>query len=682
MGYSVVVWASALAAVSGLALAAGWTGLLYAPLYLLAVSPGVVLGGRLVGRDHPAGWILGGILGYGIAQIALWVPIAAHIPSALAFVGIWCIEAIVLWVVARCVRSPILDLGAWTPADGRALALALLLVPLVMSTPYRNLGRADETGARQYRAYFTADFVWHTALAAELGRYDTPPRNPYMASRDLHYYWTYFLLPAVVAAEAPPPLDDVQGVLKANAYLSGLLMVGVFFLFVRTAVPSPGIAMAAVALGVLAASAEGTFVLQQLWWRGIPLAVVEDMNIDAITAWQFGGLRVDNIPRSLWYTPQHAFSCALGLVAAVVAATSGSRASNAAVWTSGIALGLSTCFNPLLGGMFSLIYGLSVAADALITERAELGPLRMMQSIARHAKAAIPVLLALAWAAINGVAEGAGSAVTFGFGGFASNNTLRSLFLSTGPLLVPAMFGLWLWRGLAMRAAWVSAIGVVLALGLMHFVTLSEASWVGFRAGQLLLLMLPVLVARLLWRLAQAGGPWVLVLTGAILVAGLPTTLIDTYNAQDTSNRRQGPGFRWTLPVSSAQQEAFSWIRENLPEDATVQMEPMLRAREHWSLIPTFAQRRMTAGLPISLLPMPEYQRASSEVQRLFQTANAREAWYLARGRGIDYLYVDGEDRAAYPDGVAKFATLPYFRLAFENGEVWIYQITGRDRSG
>ena len=38
------------------------------------------------------------------------------------------------------------------------------------------------------------------------------------------------------------------------------------------------------------------------------------MNIDAMTAWVFGGLRVDNMPRSLWYTPQHTTAVALGLV--------------------------------------------------------------------------------------------------------------------------------------------------------------------------------------------------------------------------------------------------------------------------------------------------------------------------------------------------------------------------------
>ena len=126
--------------------------------------------------------------------------------------------------------------------------------------------------------------------------------------------------------------------------------------------------------------------------------------------------------------------------------------------------------------------------------------------------------------------------------------------------------------------------------------------------------------------------------------------------------------------MTRGQQEAFAWVRANLPEDATLQMEPVLRGREHWSLIPTFAQRRMTAGLPISLLPMPEYDATSAEVQQLYRTGDSRQGWQLARGRGIQYLYVDGDDRAAYPEGVAKFSD-PYFDRVFENGEVEIYKV-------
>jgi uncharacterized membrane protein len=105
-------------------------------------------------------------------------------------------------------------------------------------------------------------------------------------------------------------------------------------------------------------------------------------------------------------------------------------------------------------------------------------------------------------------------------------------------------------------------------------------------------------------------------------------------------------------------------------------MEPILRGRAHWSLIPTFAERRMIAGQPISLLPMPEYQQRSLDVQRLYQTTDAREAWQLAKHLRVDYVYVDPDDRAAYPDGIAKLESQPnYFERAYDAGGVTIYRV-------
>ncbi len=49
------------------------------------------------------------------------------------------------------------------------------------------------------RAYFIADFVWHTALTAELTKETQPPVNPFLAPAPIHYYWTYFRVPATLA---------------------------------------------------------------------------------------------------------------------------------------------------------------------------------------------------------------------------------------------------------------------------------------------------------------------------------------------------------------------------------------------------------------------------------------------------------------------------------------------------
>lgn len=668
--------AAALAA--ALLLSTEWVGLVYAVIFLLAVVPGLPLGFIAAGRAHAAGWIGGALIGYGLTQLALWAVIETGYASLGTMIGAWLVVNAITWALWLMNRrgegsahgsatQPALTLPRWTSADTQALLLVLLLVPILMGPPYRNLGRADDTGNRYYRAYFTADFLWHSALALELGKFALPPRNPYMAPHAMNYYWTYFLLPASVAELAPMrDLRDVQPALKANAILAGLLMIGALFLLARSGTSGPWAAATAVALAVVAASAEGLYQIVDIVRSGRPLADLLDTNIDAVTAWEFGGLRIDNIPRSLWYTPQHTTSIALGLTALVLCAHGGVRARMSAIAIAGLALGLATTMNPLLGAVCAGIYGLCVLADALAEPRGWV-------QVPRHLLAALPVILAVAWGAASHVMDGAGSALDFGFHGFSRNWPLLTLLLSLGPILLPALPGAWLGRSTARRPVVIGTAGIVLGLGLLYFVRISEASWVGFRAGQILLVCIPVLLALTLERL---GTRRAVLLAAAVLVFGLPTTLVDTWNAQDIENRRPGPGFRWTLWVTPAQQEAFRWLRENTPPEAIVQMEPMVRAREHWTLIPSFAGRRMAAGLPISLLPLPEYEQRSARVRTLFATENVDEAVSIAHGLRIDYLYVDGTDRSAYPSGVKKLDEHPArFERVFGNDEVRIYRL-------
>jgi hypothetical protein len=663
--------AAAVLAVSVLALAwvfgGGPAGWLYCAIYLLALAPGLPLGIALFGRHHAAAWIAGGLIGYGLTQLAIWAVIAAEIASAPAFAAAWLILCVVSWTVARAVPAgPAVALPAWTARDTRALLLVLLLVPVLMGPPYRNLGRADAAGNRYYRAYFTADFVWHSALAYELGKFSLPPRNPYLAPRAMNYYWTYFLLPSTVAASTGV-LRDVQACLKTNAFLTALLMVAALFLLVHTSVASPSAAALAVCLAVVAASAEGAYAIGSLISRDRPLTALLDINVDAVTAWPpFGGLRIDNIPRSLWYTPQHTMSIALGLVALVIASAAGAAARLPAIAAAGLALGLATTMNPLLGGVCSMVYGITVTADMLRT-RADL------RQLPKHALAAIPVVLAVAWASTSKVMEGGGSALEFGFTGFSRNYPVVTLLLSLGPLVLPALGGLWPARSHNARATTIGATGLVLGLLLLYLVRISEASWVGFRAGQIILISLPVLLAPMLARLRTAAR---MLLVVVILVAGLPTTIVDTWNAQDIGNRRPGPGFRWTLWITPDQQQAFAWIQANTAADAIVQMEPIVRAREHWTLIPSFAGRRMAAGQPISLLPVPDYRERSERVRTIFASAAAEEAWSIARRLRIDYLYVDDTDTAAYPEGVRKFDRYPVmFERVFANATVRLYRV-------
>ncbi len=665
---SLVAAATAIVAV----IIAGPWALAYIPLYVLATVPGWPLGWVLFGRSHPVSWIAGALIGYALTCLALWAVLAIGIASALTFTVAWALISAGTWLAVWRPGKPLVDLPSWSPREAQILILLLLIVPAVFLFPYKNLGSFDAEGNRLYRAYFTADFIWHTALTAELAKYQMPPVNPYLGDRTIQYYWTYFLVPAAIAQEGPGNLADIESTLKVNALLSGVLFLGAI-IAAAWAVSFSAVGTAlAVAVAVLAASAEGIYAIWDLLSRGRSLARLTDLNIDAMSAWEFSGLRVDSLVRSMWYNPQHSMSAALGLLAMPVAGLGGVAAPLGAIAVAGLALALSTTFNPLIGGLFSLVYGLVIAADAVRDRR--------FAALLRHAAAAALAGLAVAWCVANDMVEGASGVVLYGLGGYAQNAPVATLMVSLGPLILPAVLGIWPpWR--IPRRAWPALVGTALGLAVFYLVRLSvEGSYIGFRAGQLLQLAMPGLAAICFGRLWAGSWPSraaAVALCVLIAAIGLPTTLIDSYNAQDVTNRRMGPGFHWTIALTPDEQEAHVWIRRETPRDAIVQMDPIAHGRETWSQLPTFAWRRMAAARPISLMNIPEYAERSRRAHRIYADQDPAAAATLAGELGIDYIFIGPAEQRGNPAAsLEKFEKRPdLFKPVFANKGTRIYAI-------
>jgi hypothetical protein len=673
MDARVLPWLTAAAFAGLIPWVAGLGGLAYVPFWLLAALPGVPVGLSLAGR-HAFGWVAGLAIGYSTSCLVVWALIVSGGMSPLAMAAAWAIEVAGLWLVSRVIPGPVIDLPRWTPRDGAALAATLLLVPVLMAAPYRNLGKASPDGTKHYRAYFTADFVWHAALTAELGRFEMPPRNPYMARDALHYYWTYFLVPAAVSSVGPSVVRDVEANLKVNAIATAAILIASFFLLAWSAGGGPVVAGLAVLLVVVAASAEGAIAIKDLLQSGASLSRLRDMNVDAITAWKYNGLRIDGVHRTMFYTPQHGLSCGLGLLALVPAALAGASGRLGSIAVSGLLLGLATTLNPFLGAALSLIYGLTILVDAARTRTP-------IAHVFTYAAAAVPPVLAVLWGALNTMGEGAGDAIRIGWAGHARQAPVVTLLMSLGPVLVPSLAGLLSRSRLPTPPAIVALCGLIVGLGLLYFVVLSEASWVGFRAGQILLAMMTIPLSRVLALVSstlpvRAGRGLAAALVVGILAIGAPTVVADTHNASDIGNLGRGPGFPWTLTVTRGQQEGLAWVKHHTPPSAVVQMDAWARGRGHWSFIPTFAARRMAAGLPISLLPRPDYQRMSRQVRTIFDSRDPAIAHDTARRMGIDYLWVDDVERHAYPKGSEILAAAAgYFTPVFDNGEVQVYRV-------
>jgi uncharacterized membrane protein len=82
----------------------------------------------------------------------------------------------------------------------------------------------------------------------------------------------------------------------------------------------------------------------------------------------------------------------------------------------------------------------------------------------------------------------------------------------------------------------------------------------------------------------------------------------------------------------------------------------------------------MAAGLPISLLNIPEYAERSDLARQMYATSNPTEAADIARNLRVDYVYVDDVERRAYPRGLS-FDRSPRFEKVFAEDPVAIYRL-------
>jgi hypothetical protein len=221
---------------------------------------------------------------------------------------------------------------------------------------------------------------------------------------------------------------------------------------------------------------------------------------------------------------------------------------------------------------------------------------------------------------------------------------------------------------------------VVVSFAFYFFVDLRghQFVYVGWRAGHLLFVAFTVLTAYALQELGR-GGIARRVTAGILFVvlaaSAAPTFAIDLYNTQDIANRALSPGgFPWTTVLEPDEVEALDWIKRTTRPNAIVQVEPTVRGQASWAYIPAFAERRMAAGLPISMVPLEKYEAASQLVQAVFMAESAATAHDRSVAQGIDYLYIGHPERQANPHVEKMLGERPdLFQPVFHNNTISIY---------
>ena len=639
--------------------------------HLLFAGPGVLIVRGAAGVS--AGWLVplafGPLVGQALGSVALTALWAA------GGRGIWLLAAAPALVALLVLPARRLE-GRWTvPAaeagEWAALALLLLLVPLVVGWPFAHVG-ATIDGHQAYRAYFTADYVWRRAVVVELAKGDFLPANPYYLDDALHYYWLPHLMSAVMyrATRAWLSLDAL---LITGTVLVDACFVAFLYGVVRMFRVRPWAAAAGVATAVLCSSFEGTYAVAVYLRDGVSLRELRNLNIDAISRWFLQAMPIDGLQRLLLYQPHHAVGYAMGLLGLLAFSHRARRSDPLAVAVAGTLLGLAT--------LISSFAGLMVTAAAVVVEGVSAVRDRDWRQALMHATAAgLPLAVSAGLVLALGYVEQGSSVIMLGLNDTATHHVVTATLVSMGPMIALGGAGAILaWRLRRSDFLVLAALALV-SIGFYFFTDIKDHQhvYVGWRVGHFLFMGGAVTVGLLIEHMA--GLPPRARLTarlafGVVALGALPTTLIDIYNTQDIWNWNEGPGFRWTLLLTPEDQQLFRWLQQNTPPEAIVQVDPVIRDSSTWAYLPAFAERRMSMGLPISMVPLAKYQEGAEVMHRMYD-ADARAAYDTAVRHRINYLVVGPPEREAHQGVEKRFDSIPaQMPLVLRNATISVYKI-------
>ena len=637
--------------------------------------PGVIIARRLYGSQRSVGMpalLVGPAWGFSLSSVvllALWV-------SGVRSIAVLALAPIVAMLAAiPCKRlAGSLNVPEFTRRDLVPLIIVLALVPLVNGRPFARVGEMRPEG-KAYRAYFIADFEWAMSVVGELSKGDVLPHNPFMAGDRLHYYWLADLLSSI-EHRATRRVLAMEPILLANAMLLDLAFVAFLYFFVRHFVHSPPAAALACVAAVLFTSFEGTQQLYIFWKRGIPLDGLRTLNIDAISNWKFGSLKIDGLHRVLLYQPQHATAWAISLSALLVLIEARDNGRFGVNLLAGALLAVAL----LVSSFIAVMVGSTVAIYQLLT----LAFRKRWKDLGLAGLAGgVPVGAAVLAASLLQYVDRSGGPIVYvgHLNPVAASNAVTGIVLSFGPMLIAAACGAWV--ALRRRAGRLAVLGLIIAVSFFFYFLVDvvdhQHAYVGWRAGHLLFIAFAPLVGFAWQELSATGGRTRAITTIAAVLLALtaaPMTIIDLFNTQDTANQGQGPGFKWTEIVTPDELQALDWIKMFTPQDALVQVDPV-RESGTWAYMPAFGERRMTAGVPISMIPIKKYQEASDRVKKVFAASDAAKAYSDARALKLQYLYIGPRERQAYPRLGGLLDAAPFwFKLVFRNQTVAIYKVT------
>lgn len=526
-----------------------------------------------------------------------------------------------------------------TPTSGSlftGLVLAVLLTVL-LAIPYLHVGVETDAGIA-YRAYYSGDYLKHVAVTVELMRGVIPPDNPYFAGEKLHYYWMFYLFPAMIAETGGA--DTVEPVLQTvNLFLAGVF-IGLWIFTVRQWIRRRWLQILVILMPFCFASFEGVAVFREVMQKGWPWDGFRAYNVDGYSRWIFDQPEVDTLFRLIQYNMQHILPAAFFLVFLNIF-KSREHVSLRTASCMGLICAMTIGHSGFLGSFLTLWTGLCLVLLGPWTLRGIWERLRLGTVMSIWPLAALILYK-------NGFQM-------LGTGGNPLALTLVKpvaehpflFFLLNFGIAVPGFIALFNWRRLHRPAI----ILAVLAVLWVAFIIVPDwPSDVGVKVGYTLALALALLTGQMLDRIPARRRLWNAAAAFVMITAGLvalPSLAMEVYNSADIENTR------YVSFIDSADWDAYAFIRNQLPRHARIQAGPVTTSiNAPFSPVPTFAHRHTYCGdwmhAHIFLIPDHEYRVRHDQITRMFKLREPAAVYSLCRDAGITHLYWGATENASY----------------------------------
>lgn len=636
--------------------------LLAIPFFLLLIAPGIPWFARVPGRQSCSTVnSLALPLGFSVSLclILLSILLFGQLLPAVIWPLLIAVTGISILLSRRC---PATDKAhTWNSSDPILLCLLLLLALLITTPAFDRLGEEYLDG-EVFRAYFNVDYLKHLAVTAELEHGMIPPLNPYVHGSTLHYYWFFYLAPALIHRTLPAQCEILPVMIQLSLLVNSLVLISLYAAFRALAIKRFATTLA-IAASFCTYSFEGTFAAIRLALldQGVR-AGLWGHNIDAVSRWYFGHPQIDGLFRAMLYTPQHFLALSLLLLPLLCrqqdrSAKTSIRRTLTMTVVAVFSLGIST------------FLGLIFIAWILTEQTVRLFYQRNWNSL-------LSLLVSLIITTI-------GITIFFTLGILhQQEGTLELLSIDSilrAPIILIMNFGLLFFTGLAgvisaLRHRHEHAVSLLilllLSLAFVFGIQISHfPSDVGLKTGLVIALALTLFTAILLDRLTSRVLliRWIPILLLLVFLS-LPTVIIDASNSANLWH----PDF--VTLVSQVDLSACRWIRTHLPEAAVIQAEPVDRGVAY-SLIPTFAHRRTYLGdrmhARIFLGDEREFCRRLDLVKHLYHAVSREDIVAICRQSGIDYIYLGPREKELAGSSLGAIRQLP---TVYDRDGVQIYR--------